>query len=118
MSTKVCILLSSLLLSCAYTPPNPVSFTPSSLTVLTRPDFPILNLVAEEDEEDGKSAKPLVYLDSAASSQKPSFVINAMSSFDSTTHSNVHRGAHRLSREATRLYEEARDKLVRLINAK
>ena len=40
-----------------------------------------------------------------------------MSSFDSTTHSNVHRGAHRLSREATRLYESSRDKLVSILNA-
>ena len=80
------------------------SFTPSPLTQKTRADFPAINTGT-------------VYLDSAASSQKPSFVIDAQSEFDRTTHSNVHRGAHKMSREATRRYEDARSSLAEFINA-
>jgi len=81
-----------------------LAFTPSPLTQKVRVDFPAINT-------------DVVYLDSAASSQKPNFVIDAQSEFDRTTHSNVHRGAHKMSREATRRYEAARDSLVKFINA-
>ena len=59
-----------------------------------------------------------MYLDSAASSQKPEYVINAMNSYYRTTHSNVHRGAHALAAKATTQYEEARDQVKAFINAK
>jgi len=77
---------------------------------LVRKDFPIL----ERRVQDGKA---LVYLDSAASSQKPRQVIDAMSGYYERHHSNVHRGVHTLAEEATALYEGAREKVARFINA-
>ena len=59
----------------------------------------------------------LVYLDSAASSQKPASVIEAMSHYYETTHANVHRGVYAIAEEATRLYELARTKVARFIGA-
>ena len=61
--------------------------------------------------------KPLVYLDSAASSQMPQRVIDALVRYHSLTHSNVHRGVHTLSQRATNAYEEARQKVQAFINA-
>jgi len=77
---------------------------------IKREDFPILDL----DVYDGKR---LIYLDSAASSQKPVFVINEMDSYYRSSHSNVHRGAHALANRATEKYEAARDSVAKLINA-
>lgn len=74
-----------------------------------RADFPILQRRVHD--------KPLVFLDSAASSQKPACVIEAMNDYYRTTHANVHRGVHTLSEEATALYEGARKKIARFINA-
>ena len=65
-----------------------------------RRDFPIL----EKDVH----GHPLVYLDNAASSQKPEAVVEALARYYRTSHANVHRGAHRLSFEATEAYEDAR----------
>ena len=64
------------------------------------------------------SGKPLAYLDNAASSQRPRAVIEAMSRYYETTHANVHRGVHTLSQEATDLFEGAREKVRRFINAR
>ncbi len=75
-----------------------------------RADFPILNVDAHPDV-------PLVYLDSAASSQKPIQVIEAMNSYYQEYNANVHRGIHRLSEEATSVYEGARIKVQKFINA-
>jgi len=77
---------------------------------LVRKDFPIL----ERRVQDGK---PLVYLDSAASSQKPRVVLDAMTEYYERYHANVHRGVHTLAEEATALYEGARDKVAAFINA-
>jgi len=74
-----------------------------------RADFPIL--------ERRVHGKPLVFLDSAASSQKPTCVIEAMNDYYRTTHANVHRGVYTLSEEATALYEGARKKIAKFINA-
>ena len=74
-----------------------------------RNDFPIL-----EREVNGH---PLVYLDNAASSQKPRQVVEAMVDYYYRHHANVHRGAHTLAVEASDLYEGARHKLARFINA-
>ena len=74
-----------------------------------RSDFPIL-----EREMNGN---PLIYLDSAATSQKPTQVIDAISDFYRTSNSNVHRGAYSLSNEATERYEDARSKVAQFINA-
>jgi len=75
-----------------------------------RKDFPILERRVADD-------RPLVYLDSAASSQKPRQVIDAMADYYANHHANVHRGVHVLAEEATALYEGARDKVAAFINA-
>lgn len=72
-------------------------------------DFPILQQKIH--------GKRLVYLDSAASSQKPSAVIAAVSRYYSEDHANVHRGVHTLSERATRAYEDSREKIKKFINA-
>jgi cysteine desulfurase/selenocysteine lyase len=74
-----------------------------------RADFPALH-----QEVHGK---PLVYLDSAASAQKPMHVINAVSRYYERDHSNVHRGVHTLSARATFAYERARGKAHVFVNA-
>ena len=61
--------------------------------------------------------QPLVYLDSAASSQQPAAVIDAVARYHREDHANVHRGVHTLSHRATEAYEGARDKIVGFINA-
>jgi cysteine desulfurase/selenocysteine lyase len=75
-----------------------------------RREFPVLSRVI--------NGRPLCYLDSAASSQRPQFVIDAISHYYETTHANVHRGVHKLSQEATDLFEGARETLRRFINAR
>ena len=75
-----------------------------------RKDFPILSRLVH--------GKPLVYLDSTASSQKPYKVIEAMSAYYETTHANVHRGVYEISEEATAQMERARVKVARFINAR
>ena len=60
---------------------------------------------------------PLAYLDSAASAQQPDSVIDAVVRYHREDHANVHRGVHTLSHRATELYESARDKLCKYINA-
>lgn len=74
-----------------------------------REQFPILSR-----QIDGK---PLVYLDNAATTQKPQCVIDALVDYYTTCNSNVHRGAHRLADEATQRYEAARDTVAQFINA-
>ena len=61
---------------------------------------------------------PLIYLDSAATSQTPDCVIEAMEAYYRTYNSNIHRGIYRISEEATAKYEEARQRIGRLINAR
>jgi cysteine desulfurase / selenocysteine lyase len=61
--------------------------------------------------------KPLVYLDNAATSQKPRVVLDALQRYYTSENSNVHRGVHFLSELATRRYEEARTKVRRFVNA-
>eukprot|EP00584_Thalassiosira_punctigera_P018302 CAMPEP_0172549156 /NCGR_PEP_ID=MMETSP1067-20121228/18297_1 /TAXON_ID=265564 ORGANISM="Thalassiosira punctigera, Strain Tpunct2005C2" /NCGR_SAMPLE_ID=MMETSP1067 /ASSEMBLY_ACC=CAM_ASM_000444 /LENGTH=520 /DNA_ID=CAMNT_0013336493 /DNA_START=44 /DNA_END=1606 /DNA_ORIENTATION=- len=81
-------------------------------------DFPILSTRLDSDGKispDG--AKRLVYLDSAATSQKPTAVTDALTRYYECANSNVHRGAHALSREATEQYEAARDKVASFVNA-
>ena len=75
-----------------------------------RKDFPILDQMIYD--------KPLVYLDNAASSQKPSQVIDAVADYYRQDNANVHRGVHRLSQRATDAYEGARSKVRGFINAK
>ncbi len=75
-----------------------------------RADFPILQRTV-------RGGKPLVYLDSAATSQKPASVIEALAGFYRTSNANIHRGIYELSEEASVLYEEARAKVARFIGA-
>ena len=74
-----------------------------------RAQFPILSRKV--------NGKPLVYLDNAATTQKPQAVLDAIMDFYTTTNANVHRGAHALSDEATRRFEKARDDVAAFINA-
>jgi cysteine desulfurase/selenocysteine lyase len=76
-----------------------------------RADFPILLRQV-------RPGVPLVYLDSAATSQKPASVIEAMEHYYQHTNANIHRGIHTLAEEATAGYEAAREKIARFIGAK
>lgn len=75
-----------------------------------RKDFPILNREIY--------GRPLVYLDNAATSQKPACVIEAINRYYQTYNANTHRGVHKLGEEATEAYEKARRKVARFINAR
>src|SRR5262245_16178832 len=75
-----------------------------------RRDFPILARPV--------NGKPLVYLDSAASAQRPWPVLRAIEQYETQSHANVHRGVHTLSQEATDAFEGARDRVRRFINAR
>ncbi len=74
-----------------------------------RKDFPIFQRIIKN--------KPLVYLDSAATTQKPLAVIEATNDYYRNYNANVHRGIYFISEEATQRYEEARDKIAAFINA-
>lgn len=83
--------------------------TERTLAAKVRADFPILH-----QEVNGK---PLIYLDNAASSQKPKAVLDALMDYYQSDNANVHRGVHALSARATEAYEGARDKVAAFINA-
>ncbi|MGD9317526.1 MAG: cysteine desulfurase [Anaerolineae bacterium] len=74
-----------------------------------RADFPILKRQVH--------GKPLVYLDNAATSQKPESVLQAMDDYYRSYNANIHRGVHTLAEEATEAYEQARRKVGRFVNA-
>jgi len=74
-----------------------------------RQDFPILHQTVH--------GRPLVYLDNAASAQKPRQVIDAVAHFDATDYSNIHRGVHALSQRATAAFEAGRDAVRDFVNA-
>ncbi len=63
------------------------------------------------------NGKPLVYLDNASTTQKPEAVIQALTNFYSTYNANIHRGIHTLSEEATRQFEDTRNKVAKFIGA-
>lgn len=75
-----------------------------------RQEFPILGQLVNDE--------PLVYLDSAATTQKPQFILDKISQYYSQDNANVHRGVHTLAERATREFEEARQKIARFINSK
>jgi cysteine desulfurase / selenocysteine lyase len=75
-----------------------------------RADFPVVNTV-------NRFGKPLVYLDSAASSLKPQVVIDAVNGYNTEYSSNIHRGIYEIAERATGAYEAARASTARLINA-
>lgn len=72
-------------------------------------DFPILNQMIH--------GKPLIYLDSAASSQKPDCVVKALVHYYQNDHANIHRGVYELSQRATKAYENARIRIQKFVNA-
>ena len=74
-----------------------------------RGDFPVLSQTV--------NGKPLVYLDNAATSQKPSVVLDAIRRYYELDNANVHRGVHELSGRATDAYEAARERVRRFVNA-
>jgi cysteine desulfurase/selenocysteine lyase len=75
-----------------------------------RREFPILTRMVR--------GSPLAYLDNGASSQRPRCVIEAVDDYERHHHANIHRGVHTLSQEATALYEGARDRVTRFLNAR
>jgi len=75
-----------------------------------RRHFPILSRMIH--------GKPLVYLDNGASAQRAQSVIDAVDDYERHHHANIHRGVHTLSQEATAMYEGARDRVQRFINAR
>lgn len=83
----------------------------SEMKAINRHDFPILST-------DAYPNKPLIYLDSAASSQKPYVVLETLDNYYKTSNANVHRGAHALAMKATAKYENSRDQIQNFINAK
>jgi cysteine desulfurase/selenocysteine lyase len=83
-------------------------FSPADLARI-RADFPILETQVRN--------KPLIYLDNAASTQKPKQVLDAEMRYYTTQYSNIHRGVHYLSQIGTDLYEEVRKKVAHFINA-
>jgi cysteine desulfurase/selenocysteine lyase len=89
--------------------PAAAAHEPLDVAALRR-DFPVLSREV--------NGRPLCYLDNAASSQRPQAVIDAVSRYYETCHANVHRGVHRLSQEATELFEGARDTVQRFLNAR
>ena len=84
-----------------------INMTPSWKNV--REDFPILN--------QSVNGKPLIYLDNAATSQKPKVVIDGLASFYLKDNANVHRGLHTLSMRSTNAYEGARNRIAEFIAA-
>ena len=75
-----------------------------------RADFPIL--------QETVHGKPLIYLDNAATSQKPQAVIDALSNYYQHSNANIHRGAHYLAAKATGEYEATRETIRQFLNAK
>jgi cysteine desulfurase/selenocysteine lyase len=75
-----------------------------------RREFPILSRMIR--------GVPLAYLDNGASAQRPNAVIDAVNDYERRHHANIHRGVHTLSQEATALYESARDRVQRFLNAR
>ena len=76
---------------------------------MLRKDFPLLGREVH--------GRPITYLDSAASAQRPTSVLDAMREYDETTHANVHRGVYTIAEEATRRFEAARHNVGRFIGA-
>ena len=95
----------------AVSPASVTTHPLGSLDVsLIRADFPILSQTT-------RSGHPLVYLDNAATSQKPKHVIEAVSRFYASENANIHRGVYGLSERATAAFDAARDKVARFLGA-
>jgi cysteine desulfurase / selenocysteine lyase len=88
---------------------TPTPTPPAYDVARVRRDFPILDTLV--------NGQPLVYLDSAASAQRPLQVLRAVEDYETHSHANVHRGVHALSQAATAAFEGARERVRRFINA-
>ncbi len=88
---------------------TPLSGSASADLGAVKDDFPVLRREV--------NGRPIVFLDSAASSQKPEAVLDAMDRFYRTSYANIHRGVYTIAEEATRAYEDARRKAARLVGA-
>ena len=86
------------------------TLSPTTLADRVRADFPLLQQTVND--------RPLVYLDNAATSQKPQIVLDTLQTYYQDYNSNVHRGAHTLSARATEAYEQAREKIAAFIGAR
>jgi cysteine desulfurase / selenocysteine lyase len=93
-----------------FRPPQPAGHPKPFDVERVREDFPILR--------ERVNGKPLVYLDNAATAQKPQVVIDTISRFYAAQNANIHRGVHRLSEQATAAYDQARELTARFLNAK
>ena len=90
---------------------TPIQDSPSELDVIrVRQDFPILQRAVRD--------KPLVYLDSAATTQKPKQVLDVLANYYAQQNANIHRGVYVLSAEAAAAYDEARRKVQHFVNAR
>ena len=87
-----------------------VANTPALDVERVRRDFPILDRSV--------NGRPLVYLDSGASSQRPVAVLRAVEEYETHSHANIHRGVHALSQAATEAFEGARERVRRFVNAR
>ena len=85
---------------------------------LLRADFPILAQRLHAKPELGDLGVPLIYLDNAATTQRPRQVIQSLVDVYEKHYANVHRGVHWLSEQSTDLYSEAREKVRKFINAR
>ncbi|QPN57454.1 SufS family cysteine desulfurase [Synechococcus sp. CBW1107] len=94
----------------ALQPPAPTQSAAEDLAAVTRADFPLL-------ADQACLGQPLIYLDHAATSQKPLAVLDALQRYYRHDNANVHRGAHQLSARATDAFEGARDKTARFVGA-
>src|SRR5436305_1599909 len=90
--------------------PSQIRFDAGFDVEKVREDFPVL--------KQNIHGKPLVYLDSAATAQKPFAVIDAIRKFHEVDCANIHRGVHELSQRSTAAYEDARSKGKRFLNAR
>ncbi len=94
----------------ATAPQTPMEHGPVLDVERVRRDFPILERTI--------NGRPLVYLDSGASSQRPLQVIRAVDDYEMNSHANIHRGVHALSQAATEAFEGARERVRQYINAR
>ena len=101
---------STLSLDCAQAPSVQTATPVADLALLTRPDFPLL-------AQKACLGQPLIYLDHAATSQKPRQVLEALTHYYAHDNANVHRGAHQLSARATEAFEAARQKVAQFVGA-
>lgn len=112
-TTRPRILLKNLIMSASHVASElqqQVQHATPSLEAINREDFPIL-------QREAYPGKPIIFLDSGASSQKPNQVLDVMDRYYKTNHANVHRGAYSIASQATEQFEHARTQVQHFIHA-